>query len=86
MKSDVNRWGSDGASFGDAADGSDHWLEDALCGVPLPEGFFARLRRLSDAPPACDDDRDRSGRCAPTRGLAGTLPRSGASSRDIRIR
>jgi hypothetical protein len=87
MKSNLNRWGSDGAP-GDyaATDMTDHWLDGALRGVPLPEGFFARLSRLSEAPPARDEDRDHNGRFAPTRGLAGTAPRGGASKRDIRSR
>ena len=87
MSTELYRWGSDGAS-GDyaAADVTDHWLDDALRGVPLPEGFLARLSRLSEAPPARDEDRDHDGRFAPTRGLAGTAPRGGASKRDIRTR
>ncbi len=91
MNIESNRWGSDGAS-GDGANGypasdvTDHWLDDALRGVPLPEGFLARLSRLSEAPPARDEDRDHNGRFVPTRGLAGTAPRGGASKRDIRHR
>jgi hypothetical protein len=82
MRIDVYRWGSAGRPDDDGvADAVDDWLEDALCAVPLPDGFFARLGRLSELPPGRDDDRGRDGRCAPTRGLAGTAPRDRASRR-----
>lgn len=87
MTFDLNRWGSDCIPGENGApDVADHWLDDTLRGVPLPDGFLARLSRLSDAPPARDEDRDHNGRFAPTRGLSGTAPRGGASTREIRTR
>ena len=102
MKFELNSWGNDpiggerlagdfpagnGAAGNDPATiAADHWLDDALRSVPLPDGFFARLCRLSDAPQLRDEDRDHNGRFAPTRGLAGTVPRNGASNREFRSR
>lgn len=91
MTFDLDRWAGDGASDGDGApDVADHWLDDALCAVPLPEGFLGRIAKLADAQPGRNDfyegERDRNDRFAPTRGLSGTTPRGGASSREIRAR
>jgi hypothetical protein len=36
----------------------DHWLDEALRAVPLPDGFFARMCTLADAPPDRADGRD----------------------------
>ena len=96
MTFDMYSWGSYGSAgdFGSAdrfgsADVVDHWLDDALRAVPLPDGFFARLSRLADAPPERSDDRDGNDRLAPahkatTRGLSSvTRPRE-ASRRGIR--
>lgn len=91
MTFDLNRWGSDGASDGNGApDLTDHWLDDALRAVPLPDGLLGRLAKLADLPPGRSDSHDgergRNDRFAPTRGLSGTVPRGGASSREIRAR
>jgi hypothetical protein len=91
MTFDLDRWAGDGASSGDGApEAADHWLDDALRAVPLPDGFLGRLAKLADAPAGraetYDGERDRNDRFAATRGLAGTKPRGGASSREIRAR
>lgn len=71
-------------SGGDSSlDGLDHWLDAALCAVPLPDGFFTRLRRIADASPHRVDDRDRNGHVAPLRDLAGAARRYEASPREI---
>ncbi len=72
MTFDMNTWGGDNLwGSGPSTDAVDHWLDDALRAVPLPDGFFARLSRLSDSPPERADDREHDGRLAPTRGVAG---------------
>jgi hypothetical protein len=85
MTFDLPIWRGDNA-WGDcpSADAADHWLDDALRAVPLPDGFFARLSRLADAPPERADDSDHNGRLAPTRGVAGTSRRFESSTRKIR--
>jgi hypothetical protein len=43
----------------DPLDGAvDHWLDEALRAVPLPDGFFLRMSTLADAPPDRADGRD----------------------------
>ena len=32
-------------------DAVDHWLDEALRAVPLPDGFFARMSTLADSAP-----------------------------------
>jgi hypothetical protein len=91
MNFDLERWGSDGAADGHGApEVADHWLDDALRSVPLPDGFLGRLAKLAETTPGRgemrDGERDRSDRFAATRGLSGTTPRGGASSREIRAR
>lgn len=91
MTFDLDRWAGDGASSGQGApDVADHWLDDALRAVSLPDGFFGRLAKLADAPlgrsDSYDGERDRNDRYISTRGLSGTTPRGGASSREIRAR
>lgn len=77
MTLDMNTWGS-----GPPDDAVDSWLDDALRAVPLPDGFFARLSRLADAPPEIADERDRNDSLTRTRGLSGTSRRYEASTRD----
>ena len=31
---------------------ADHWLDEALRAVPLPDGFLTRMTRLAERPPA----------------------------------
>jgi hypothetical protein len=46
-------------SCDDPLDGAvDHWLDQALRAVPLPDGFFSRMCTLADAPPDRADGRD----------------------------
>jgi len=78
MTFDLNIWGSEAS-----ADVADHWLDDALRAVPLPDGFLARVSRLADAPTERADDRDHDGPLAPTRGLVGSTRRHEASTRRI---
>jgi hypothetical protein len=73
-----------GFPFTDAAD---HWLDDALRSVPLPDGFLARMNSLAkESSPSKDfmdgraNGRDHADRFAATRGLAGTTGRRGASN------
>lgn len=40
---------SDGALRPDAVD---HWIDQALRAVPLPDGFLTRMTRLAERPPA----------------------------------
>jgi len=79
MNFEMNTWGDYSS-----ADAVDHWLDDALRAVPLPDGFFERLSRLSDSPPERADDRDHDGHLAPNRGVAGTSRRLESSTRKIR--
>ena len=84
MTFDLHIWGGDNNSGSDpSADAVDHWLDEALRAVPLPDGFFARLSRLADAPPERADERDLDGPIAPTRGLSGRSWRCEASNREI---
>jgi len=78
MTCNLNIWGSD-----PSADAVDHWLDDALRAVPVPDGFLARVIRLADAPPEQADDRDHDGPLAHTRGLADSARRHEASRRRI---
>lgn len=91
MTFDIYSWGSNGSAgdYGSAdrfgsADVVDHWLDDALRAVPLPDGFLARVSRLAEAPPERSDDRDDNDRLAPTRGLSSATRRREASRRGIR--
>jgi hypothetical protein len=79
MTFDIYSWGSE-ASF----DAMDHWLDDALRAVPLPDGFFARLNRLAEGPPDRADDKEDSDRPKPTRGLSGSSRRFQSSGGEIR--
>lgn len=87
MTFDMTIWGSENPwSGGSSADAVDHWLDDALRSVPLPDGFFARLNRLTDAPTERTsreraEDADVNGdhtavKHAATRGLVGTTRRT----------
>jgi hypothetical protein len=87
MTFDMYTWGDP------SRDAVDHWLDEALRAVPLPDGFIARLsrmadRQLADRPPENSDGRDDAGRRASahasTRGLADVSRRWDASSRPIR--
>jgi hypothetical protein len=78
MTFDMYIWGDP------SSDAADHWLDDALRAVPLPDGFLARLSRLADPPLEAPDDRDDNGHRTPTRGLADVSRRYEASSRRIR--
>ncbi len=51
----------------------DHWLDDALRAVPLPDGFFARMCTLADAPPDHADGMDGAAHLPPYRRTDGTL-------------
>ena len=63
MTFDMTIWGSDNLwSGGSPADTVDHWLDDALRAVPLPDGFFARLNRLADAPAESTERTSRTAR------------------------
>jgi hypothetical protein len=78
MTFDMYTWGDP------SSDAVDHWLDDALRAVPLPDGFLARLSRLADRPPEHTGDRDDSDRRAATRGLSDVSRRHEASKRGIR--
>jgi hypothetical protein len=71
------------ASEAGSADVADHWLDDALRAVTLPEGFLARVSRLADAPPDRSDGRDDNDRSAATRGLSSVTQRREALRRGI---
>lgn len=76
-------------TWGDPSrDAVDHWLDEALRAVPLPDGFMARLSQLAERPPESSDSMDDAGRRAPkhaaTRGLADVSRRLEASRRPIR--
>lgn len=89
MTFEMHGWGSELS-----ADGSDrwldHWLDDALRAVPVPDGFLARLSRLADAPndgaEHRDDAGERSRERMATRGLSGATSRYEASRRENRRR
>lgn len=82
MTFDMYTWGDP------SRDAVDHWLDEALRAVPLPDGFLARLSQLADRPPEHTDGRDDAGRRGPasasTRGLADVSRRLEASRRPIR--
>jgi hypothetical protein len=82
MTFDMYTWGDP------SRDAVDHWLDDALRAVPLPDGFLARVGKLAERPPECSEGRDDAGRRgsahASTRGLADVSRRLEASHRPIR--
>jgi hypothetical protein len=61
-------------------DAVDHWLDEALRAVPLPDGFFARMCTLADAPPDRADGRDGAAQRQPHRGADATLRPAQAST------
>lgn len=66
MRLDVDNWGNE-----PPCETVDHWLDEALRAVPLPDGFFARLHRLADVPVERADENDYVGRRRELRGLSG---------------
>jgi hypothetical protein len=69
------------------SDAADHWIDDALRAVSLPDGFLARMNMLANEPPVTraaaetrSGGRDHSDRFLATRGLAGTTRRREASN------
>jgi hypothetical protein len=52
-----------------SADVADHWLDEALRAVPLPDGFLTRMRTLADSA-ECEvaGSRAHSGDLMPSRG------------------
>jgi hypothetical protein len=93
MTFDMHTWGdyssADGFDHGPAGDAIDHWLDDRLRAVPLPDGFFARLRRLADPAPDVADDRGDNGRRgqahhSSTRGLSDVSRRYATAKGRIR--
>ena len=91
MTFEMYRPGEDSLADGPSADVVDHWLDEALRAVPLPDGFFARMCTLADSPPDRADDsradgRDNSAHPLPQRRTDGTSRRSEASTRGSRPR
>ncbi len=83
MTFDMYTWGDS------SPDAVDHWLDEALRAVPLPDGFLARVSQLADRPPEQSDRRDDDGRrtvaCpTSTRGLADVSRRIEAPRARIR--
>jgi hypothetical protein len=88
MTFEMHSWGSEPSTDGGDR-WLDHWLDDALRAVPVPDGFLARLNRLADAPVDGTEHRDDSGertreRTA-TRGLSTSSAHYEASRRDNRL-
>lgn len=82
MTFDMYTWGDP------SRDAVDHWLDEALRAVPLPDGFLARVSQLADRPPERSDPRDDAGHRGSahpsTRGLSDVSRRLDASRRPIR--
>ena len=86
MNFDMYRSGDDSLADGPSADVVDHWLDEALRAVPLPDGFFARMCTLADSPPDLADGRDNSAHLSTHRPLDGASRRTEASPRGSRPR
>jgi hypothetical protein len=87
MTFDMTIWGSDNLWSGSSsADAVDHWLDDALRSVPLPDGFFARLNRLADAPAECTERTARAERTARERADDADVNGEHASAKQIPTR
>jgi len=68
-------------SCDDPSDGAvDHWLDEALRAVPLPDGFFVRMSTLADAPSDRADGRDGTGQLPPHRRVDGAAQPARAST------
>lgn len=65
---------------GRSADAADHWLDEALRAVPLPDGFFVRMCTLADAPPDGADGRDGAAHLPSHRRADGTIRPARAST------
>jgi len=79
----LNMYNSDDdpSTDGPSSEGIEHWLDEALRAVPLPDGFFMRMCTLADSPPDRADGRDHSASLLHERRINGGLQRSEASTR-----